>query len=1632
MHNLQGVGSSDCLLQRNELSDLGEQVKELVDRGLMCKVRSTEVVRLLDVLGAQMGLAERVDIDDGDDERSANVQDIVKALDAASISLLILGAEDMPKEVYREEGIDKIVDLIKYHMTHNVFVFVDASYRQIHRGAREDGNGGGGGDDDDPHKTPVQPSRRRKSTASASKRKSAGSAAKKAAVPKAVQTVNGMLSKALTQLANLLFVVHLPDATVLQMTNLGISALLVEDVDLIQTKAVDMVVAAFKHYPEHRGLVVDHILVTLLKLPAAGRGLRRYMFPDDDAHSIQVLTAMLMKCIQASVTFDDHSEAPGGEDAVAVASQPSETTGYGPAFRWSHYFWKELLKGWQSAKVQEVDLKSLMQNLVTDLLTTLNMPEWPVASPMLLSLCAQLLSSHGIKSSESKLREVSLDFIGQVAARIKGDMVECENDATPWPSLSRTGAAPVEGDESVAPEVIAAAESALSDVAASRTKDGASTSSAVQLVDGDDVDMLVLEAILLRYLHCPRAQSRAPTGRARAEPSAFTFSLAQLARESERKGKGFRSGTHGPGGDRRAYEELRGVLARHDPSPGGPATADLGTLPRDTATRLCRTLQQQQPLARQLDILVRRLLAGLEDAAITVRAAAVRAVGAVVDADPRVLGWDQVRCAVERRMTDNGTMVRSAIIGLLGRHVVASPDVAAKYYSAIVERVSDVGVSVRKHVINILHDCLRAAPNFVYRIGALRCLAFRILDDDVGIQELVVRIFRDLWFSPLPSGDGPDRGGGGEGRDPIAERAEQLVEVLWEVFCGVSRAGTPKLPLLSTFPMVAILRRVVFPSVQQGDAPAAASTPGGGKEGARGSKEMVAMARQLCDAILNGLLLHEEADHADAATKPPAGGGGDDDDDGGGGGISDYPRTVRYALGLHVFCATDPQLCVADHNPMAYATALHPYIKRCENTLANSMQLQCCISVVDAVVREAGCLAPATALEMEKDLRFLLLRNTYHGVLSYAARCICSIADARSNPEVVSGALQICRRFVKLLRDVLADAELSRGDRAHVSRALFVLGHMARFGAGVLEASGEDEVAPAALLLLFRSFLQRASAHEFDLKKHALQACGFLYVSRPQLMLSAKGGFGKGSMDGIMRAALSESAERGLKEQALLNLDEYLREEEARTLVQMSDDACAALGNRTNVGDADQAGPSSIPGTGGAVSRARRRRRAKEAAGALNSDGTGDGFQTINGEHDNSLANGVAQRYWPHVIGLCTNPEPAVRLKALHLAEVVLRQGLVHPMSCFPPLVALQADPVLNVGKLALRLLRQQHGKYPDFFDHQLGEGLELLFDFCKSLEAVARVAAKERPRGGGDSALTVAKVPGADDVNRGFENIYKLINNTRATRAKFLHALSRRFEGAVTASSVVYLCFLAKAIAALPFSMNDEPLFVIFHLNRIISLRASTLPETLQTFLARLDAEGEETSDVPEADLHQGVHVSLAACVMLALKRHLKERYELTDARSQAYTPCEALKPGEGFRSDGREGELDLSWVDPAAADTVPACRMQVSLFCSMMQNDTNDYAEHLRVVSKKRGGGRSVKGATAASPEPNGPTPGSPGDSGDPDYDGRAMQSGVSSRGQRSAALASTGAAEQKRGRGRRRETVDADITPRKKLAL
>lgn len=76
------------------------------------------------------------------------------------------------------------------------------------------------------------------------------------------------------------------------------------------------------------------------------------------------------------------------------------------------------------SRSSETDFRPLFENFITDLLTTVNRPEWP-ASELLLSLLGTLLVKYmSDKTMDQSIRVVSLEYLGIVAARLRKDTVE--------------------------------------------------------------------------------------------------------------------------------------------------------------------------------------------------------------------------------------------------------------------------------------------------------------------------------------------------------------------------------------------------------------------------------------------------------------------------------------------------------------------------------------------------------------------------------------------------------------------------------------------------------------------------------------------------------------------------------------------------------------------------------------------------------------------------------------------------------------------------------------------------------------------------------------------------------------------------------------------------------------------------------------------------------------------------------------------------------------------------------------------------------------------------------------------------------------------------------------------------------
>ena len=58
---------------------------------------------------------------------------ILLSLEACMACLQVLAAPGMPKQVYKEELIDRLVGLVRFQLLHNVLVFHDAALCQAHR-----------------------------------------------------------------------------------------------------------------------------------------------------------------------------------------------------------------------------------------------------------------------------------------------------------------------------------------------------------------------------------------------------------------------------------------------------------------------------------------------------------------------------------------------------------------------------------------------------------------------------------------------------------------------------------------------------------------------------------------------------------------------------------------------------------------------------------------------------------------------------------------------------------------------------------------------------------------------------------------------------------------------------------------------------------------------------------------------------------------------------------------------------------------------------------------------------------------------------------------------------------------------------------------------------------------------------------------------------------------------------------------------------------------------------------------------------------------------------------------------------------------------------------------------------------
>ncbi|GAA5983631.1 hypothetical protein JCM10908_000358 [Rhodotorula pacifica] len=348
----------------------------------------------------------------------------------------------------------------------------------------------------------------------------------------------------------------------------------------------------------------------------------------------------------------------------------------------------------------DAEYRAVLDHLVSDLLATLHLPEWPGSNILLVTLCRSMMATLAdpkASHENNALKGLSLDHLGNVIAHIRS---LTSDKTTPLASLSQI----IATTDTDALEKVAAAQKAILN-----HLDQAETSN-------------TQEQGVTRFCRLEYANDLLQA-LATARTVVETPKLAQLVRQLEHLSE--------QTWQENAAEDVFG--------PSSDAAQ-----PRIDAIAL--DLWRTSTLPSMYHALIERILDACESPQVTLRTKAMRAVSHVVAQDPSLFQQDFVRRGIESRMLDASPAVRDASVELVGKYVVSNPALAMQYLPKICDRIADSGLSVRRRVVKLLKVLFGVIDDEATRVDICRKLVCRVLDEDDGIKELAVDAIEELWF----------------------------------------------------------------------------------------------------------------------------------------------------------------------------------------------------------------------------------------------------------------------------------------------------------------------------------------------------------------------------------------------------------------------------------------------------------------------------------------------------------------------------------------------------------------------------------------------------------------------------------------------------------------------------------------------------------------------------------------------------------------------------------------------------------------------------------------------------------------------------------------------------------------------
>ncbi|EIW81234.1 hypothetical protein CONPUDRAFT_165445 [Coniophora puteana RWD-64-598 SS2] len=514
----------------------------------------------------------------------------------------------------------------------------------------------------------------------------------------------------------------------------------------LRLEAMSLIRSIFAKHEDQRSWIIEEILTSLIKLSDSNKKTSQFRLRD--GRSIRTVSALLLQLVQTSAhdvrvaarrihkdrqrnvamrrNDSFHEKHP---EPVLDELDDEEIRLYGGGLESAANAAKTVVlfltqrsgKGKQTKSSNEAEYRSILDGLISDVLSVLFWPEWPAASLLLTILCKFMISTlDDVKTSNQAdtngAKSIALDHLGVIAARIRSSALKV-NDRKKRPLQPM--------DEIVAKHSVDELNRLLS-------KHVDILSNLCQRLSDDPA--------------CNSARELAAATLGQELSSALKNQCVILEAEDNDEPESVR--------DKRTVlctklkDALRGVWTDH--------TVDVFNVGSQEEVARIDQLAEEigtiQGLRSSFNPILNVILVALDAPPVFMRTKALRALGQIVTSDPSVLAMANVRRAIESHLLDSSPAVRDAAVELIGKYMIDSPEVASDYYKRISERIADTGLGVRKRVIKLLRAYYFVEDSLSCRIDIATRMVLRMLDEDETVRDLAVKTIEELWFQGAGQG----------------------------------------------------------------------------------------------------------------------------------------------------------------------------------------------------------------------------------------------------------------------------------------------------------------------------------------------------------------------------------------------------------------------------------------------------------------------------------------------------------------------------------------------------------------------------------------------------------------------------------------------------------------------------------------------------------------------------------------------------------------------------------------------------------------------------------------------------------------------------------------------------------------